>query len=140
MIHLFYTYREHGVVETRCDHRRRLIQRGRGTRAGVLYVDDRDPTYPHAAQHDLTPNAFLPGDQTRCRVPDIGCLKLRFVDSRTGDGLGDGGTPQGLQSQIHMLAEMRHTDAGNVCIHLHRTILYVTSAHRRPGAFNSNAF
>ena len=89
------------------------MERRRRRRARVLHVEDRHATDAALAQHYLTADALLAGDQTRDRVAHHGELHVARLESDVDQRLVHGLARQALESPLRELAEVGHPHAGD---------------------------
>ena len=80
MKELFHPEREHNVIHPGRDVEPGQMKSGGRAGARVFRINDWDATDAEFAQHDLTPDTLLSGNQTGHRIPHGRSLNIRRAD------------------------------------------------------------
>ena len=112
---LFHAERQHHVVHARRHVQPGQMKRGGRAGAGVLGIDDRNAADAHLAQHDLPPDALLPGNQAGHRIADRHGLERVRLDPRGLQRRFHGFARQVFHALVHVFGEPGHAraDDGN---------------------------
>ena len=108
MKELFHTQCEHNVIHPGRDVEPGQMKGGGRTGTRVFRVNDRDAADTEFAQHDLTPDTLLSGNQTGHRIPHGRGLNILRSDPCRLYGAFNRLTGQILHTAIHMFAKARH--------------------------------
>ncbi len=111
VVKLLHAQREHHVVHARGDIQVRQMKRGRGAGAGIFAVDDRDASDAHLAQHDLSADTFLAGDEARGCVSDDRGLDLFLLDPGARKRAVYRIARENFHTGVEVLSELDHAGA-----------------------------
>ena len=126
MKQFFRTAGQHDIVHPGADHRAGLLEGGSTRCTGVFNVYDRYPANTHAAQHNFAGNHHLSLNDTGGGIGHPCRLEQRFVHTGVIQSCLYCFAGKRLQGFIEMIAKRGHTNTGNVGVHFHGYISWLS--------------